>query len=123
MRYWLVGLIKRWSGAIYAWASLYECVSHGLDREQAKGVIAREMAEIQTTAVKAFEFQLSEQNILSERLGRRYDLGMALNESANRALAQKKVAMTESEVPKLTGSQLAALKYQEKYLQDLVEKS
>jgi hypothetical protein len=123
MKYWLVGLIKRWSGAIYAWASLYECCAHGLEREQTKKLIAREMDEIQITAVKAFEFQLSEQNILSERLGRRYDLGMALNESANRALAAKKAAKTEGEVPKLTGSQLAALRYQEKYLQDIVRKS
>lgn len=64
-------------------------------------------------------FQKSEKEILTERLGRRYDIGLAMNESAQRAMEEKKYYMLRE----LSGKQKAALEFQAKYLQSLVNKS
>lgn len=59
--------------------------------------------------------------ITAERLDRRFDLGMTLNEVANRAIASKAEARKEQIV--LSSRQLAALKAQEEYLACVVRGS
>lgn len=98
-------------------------------------------------------FHKSEQQILSERLGRRYDPGAALNEAAERALAAKRAAGGKIVTPadtkvqvddfwsqeaarqqaaraaspeptfEQTSNQKRALEHQKRYLKGIVEKS
>lgn len=59
--------------------------------------------------------------ITAERLDRRFDPGMTLNEVANRAIASKTEARKEQIA--LSSRQLAALKVQEEYLARVVRNS
>lgn len=62
----------------------------------AKGVIMAELDQILVTA-RTFAFnQISESEIVSQRLARRYDPGMALNEAFNRA-AEKVESVKQAE--------------------------
>ena len=114
---WLVMALRRIVGTIYVWTVCYELGTVNDTKRLAK----RELDAIPESLRAHWDYQTREQSILTERLGRRYDLGMALNESANRAIEEKKV--TRDTMPQLSGKQLAALEFQEKYLQGLVKKA
>lgn len=90
-------------------------------REGSRAIFEKECDAIVESVNAYLNWQKSEQEILSERLARRFDLSTALNESASRAIDQKKVIFTAKN--SLTSSQLAALAHQEEYLKNLVKKA
>lgn len=118
MRKW----IKKVSGSIYAWCVAKDAEVQGYRYTDSKKIADREIAAISESLAKHFDWQDREQRILSERLGRRYDLGMALNESANRAIKERDKDAAKA-APQLTGSQLKALEFQKRYLQNVVAES
>jgi hypothetical protein len=65
----------------------------------------------------------SEVDIVSDRLSRRYDPGMALNEATERALAKKREDSTTKEIQPLTHAQMKALEFQKAYLKNIVRNS
>lgn len=99
-------------GRIYIHFLVRGAIRQGWDATEARRIAAREVAAAPESILAHFEYQRSEADILSERLARRYDPGMALSEAANRAIAQKQAARD----PQLTSRQLAALKVQEETL-------
>jgi hypothetical protein len=68
------------------------------------------------------EYQKSEAEVLNERLSRRYDPGMALNEAAKRAIEQKTSVGIKSP-DNLTEKQKMALEFQAKYLKKVIGQS
>lgn len=96
----------------------------GFLRERVVDVATNEINDLPAIIREAVTFQKTEQQILSDRLGRSYDLGMALNESANRAIAQKQKAKQEAAgIMPLTDRQQMAFEYQKQYLQKIVRES
>lgn len=79
-------------------------------------VIEREIRAIEKTIAAAAEWQVDEIKVLTERLTRRYDVGMAMNEATQRAQEARKKAGLEPEGMPLTGAQKAALRVQQEYL-------
>lgn len=80
------------------------------------GVIEREVASIDTSIAVAAEWHFDEVEILTARLTRRYDVGMAMNEATQRAQAARRARGEEPDGPQLTANQKAALKFQVQYL-------
>lgn len=119
--HWAIALVSRIAGAVFIWSITRDV--RGFDKAETKRIAVRELWVIPESIHRHFDFQDREQAILKERLGRRYDLGLALCESANRALAEKKATNTEHEVIPLSAKQQAALKFQEEYLQRIVKRS
>jgi hypothetical protein len=72
---------------------LVAAISHG-DQEgpQAEALARREIAGIRDNMAAFHQYQVDEAGILNERLMRRFDPQMALNEATNRAIAAKKAA-------------------------------
>lgn len=99
-------------GRFYAWFLVRGAIRRGWDATEARRIAKREIEAVPESILAHFVYQKSEADILSERLARRYDPGMALSEAANRAIAQKQAARD----PQLTSRQLAALKVQEETL-------
>lgn len=89
----------------------------GRNRQNVTRIAHRELSAIS----EAFSYHESEVKVLGERLGRRFDQGMALNEAANRAIAAKKTAETEGNG--LSSNQKAALEFQKQYLDRIVRNS
>lgn len=112
---WLTKLF----GTLYVWSILRECRNVGWDVGKARDVARREVWAVPESIRAYFLHQKTEADILTERLGRRYDLGSALNEAANRAMEDKRV---QREAQPLTATQEAALKVQREYLQHIVER-
>lgn len=93
---------------------------HPLDPVEVEALAWRELRAIRDTIVAHYDFQNREQRILTERLGRRFDLGMALNESAQRAIQEKHAAVPYG-YP--TPMQMRALEVQAETLTDTVRRS
>lgn len=93
---------------------------HPLDPVEVEQLAWRELRAIEASIVAHFDYQNREQRILSDRLARRFDLGMALNESAVRAV-QEKQALVPPGYP--TPRQMDALELQVEQLQQLVRRS
>lgn len=79
-------------------------------------VIDREIHAIEFSIATAAEWQWDETKILVDRLTRRYDVGMAMNESTLRAREARAKQGLDPEGPQLTGKQLQALAFQQQYL-------
>jgi hypothetical protein len=105
----LVWLLVR-SAKVYGWRELAEV----------RRVAQREVWAIAESITGHFEYQTTERQILTERLTRRFDVGMAMNEATNRARERRRVLEAEGLVveaePQLTDRQKAALAFQEQYL-------
>jgi len=108
----IVGYIRARAAKVLGWALVDEMVRAGCSRDRARLLVEREIREMSATIA----YQHNEAGILEARLARRYDPGQALNEAAKRAIADK-------QAQGLSGSQLAALKFQKAYLADIVRKS
>ena len=78
------------------------------------------MRAIHDTIIAHFDFQNREQRILSDRLARRFDLGMALNEAAVRAIKEKQAAVPAG-YP--TAHQMRALEFQAEQLTQTLRRS
>lgn len=127
IRHWVLQHIERTAGAVFLWAATQDARRYGLgwntDMAMLRRLARRELDAIPESVEAFFLHQKTEQKILIERLGRRYDLGLALNEAANRALAEKKEAERAVDPGmNLTSRQVAALDFQKQYLQRLIEK-
>jgi len=90
--------------------------SHGFDVVETRRVAKREVDAIWDSLSAHLDYQTTEAQILNERLARRYDFGMAMNEAANRAIAAKKAA-GQPNPHNLTGFQERALELQKETLQ------
>ena len=118
VRHWA----RRKSAQILAKCVVHELVKDGHPPETAARIVDREIKAISEDYRSTFAWEKSEQRILEDRLNRRYDLGSALNEAANRALAGKaKDNPLNWQTPSMSGSQAAALEYQKKYLENIVK--
>lgn len=116
---------------------------HPSHRKQAADVLRRELKAI-PEQVRAFaEQQATEVEVLTERLARRFDLGAALNEAAERAKAriaatrkqvladaqhiedpiERHYAQMRADVPNLTGRQSAALAVQRQTIERSIRRS
>ena len=89
-------------------------------RAVARQIIERELDEILFTARVASYNWETERSIIEKRLARRYDPGMALNESFERAgkkvEEEKPIHPVSGEPVFYTDKQAAALKFQEEFL-------
>lgn len=92
-------------------------VRKGFDVQKADKFLKLAVQDLEQSAEDALAWNKSEVETLSARLERRYDVGLAMNESANRAIAAKKAAGTERDIVQLTASQKLALKLQEETIQ------
>lgn len=111
---WVMRLAHR----AYIYAALRQSVFS--DRADLAKLLERELLAIPETVAAHFAYQDREVRILTDRLSRRFDVGSAVNEAANRAIQDKKVAR---EAQPLTGRQLAALEFQKQHLQKIVDRS
>ncbi len=121
---WATGVIERAASETLIWVLIQKARwvrGWNPADENMPRMIRREVGAIMETVEAGTSWQMNEQEVLKARLGRRYDLGMALNESANRALEAKAQAAVEA--PILTTRQEAALKFQKDYLQRVVKNS
>jgi hypothetical protein len=93
---------------------------HPLDPVEVERLAWRELRAIRDTIVAHYDYQNREQRILSDRLARRFDLGMALNEAAVRAVEEKH-AVVPAGYP--TPLQMRALEMQAEQLTETVRRS
>ena len=94
---------------------------HPLDPAEVEKLAWRETRSPSGESIIAhFDWQDREQRILSDRLARRFDLGMALNESAVRAIKEKN-AIVPPGYP--TPFQLKALEIQGDMLTEVIRRS
>lgn len=93
---------------------------HPLDPAEVEKLAWRELQAIEDTIVGFYDYQNREQRILTARLARRFDLGMALNESAVRAVKEKQ-AIVPAGYP--TPHQMTALEFQADQLTDVVRRA
>ncbi len=115
----MVATLKKWLVDALVVLLCFEGRKSGRSRADIERVARRELSGVSENIDAYFHWLTNETAIQSDRLARRFDLGLALNESANRAIAEKK-ALAE---PRLTDKQLAALKVQKEYLQRVVRNS
>lgn len=119
------GFIGRIARAVYAWAIMRDLKIKTLSNEwnyaHTKDIVDRELRAIEETVLAAHSYQKKESEIVADRLARRFDPGMILNEVANRALEAKKAA--RADVPQLSGTQLRALEFQKEYLKRVVDRA
>lgn len=112
---WLISKLM----PVKVWLLMREAKRLGWNLSETERLAKRELDAVQESIRAHFEYQISEVEILSQRLGRRYDPGMALNEAANRAIAQKQAARD----PQLTSRQKLALKFQEEELKRRIDRA
>lgn len=122
----MIQFVLRMAGHVYLWALMRTLrgatPDEALRLAESRRIAQRELAAIPDTIRAHFNYQISETRILSERLARRYDVGMALNEAAARAIAEKQAAKQEFPVNHgLTDRQLKALEFQKEYLARIVK--
>lgn len=120
MKYFLLNLAQRF----FVWA-LYRSLrqTDGGHTNRLYLIIANEVSCVRDSIIHFADYQMSETEILTQRLGRRYDVGMAMNEATNRALKLKSELPTDPQpIRELTASQKMALKFQEEYLARIVKR-
>lgn len=93
---------------------------HPLDPKEVRELAWREVRAIEASIRAHYDFQNREQRILSDRLARRFDLGMALNESAERAVLEKHAAVPPGYPTK---HQMSALEHQAQHLVDMIRRA
>lgn len=93
-------------------------VQFEFDESVARRIAGACYATVPDDVINGARYNASELSILTQRLGRRYDVAMALNEAANRALAAKKAA--KEHYFELSGFQQQALAVQKQQQQRTV---
>lgn len=124
MNRWLLDLASR----LFVWAltrDLMETqepdrVFDNMTTAEVRRLAWREITAIRVSIIEHYRFQDREQRILTERLKRRYDLGQALNESAQRAIADKQTVVPPGYPTEL---QKRALELQAQTLKDRIARS
>lgn len=111
--------------ALLKWALPRQAIDAGFGRglAEAKRIVNREVDSIMETTIGFDDYTLSEVEIQTARLARRYDPGLALNEAAQRAMKMKDEARAAGQpLPMddgqkaLTPKQLLALEWQKRDL-------
>lgn len=119
-------LILAICGRLYVWALVREIMAPNLDvpldAREARRLVWRELGAIRETVIEHARYQDREARILNDRLSRRYDPGMAVNEAANRAIAAKQAA-GERSPDTLTDKQKLALQLQERTVAERIRNS
>ena len=99
------------------------------DPKETIPIIRRELWAIPETIVETLAWRRSEVDILTERLGRRYDVGMAINEATNRALEAKKIAKDQAlgevqgAVHQLSETQRKSMEFQKMMNQRIIDRA
>jgi hypothetical protein len=112
----MLNIIRR----LHTWLLARRLRYTGRNPAEVRALIDRELTGIEGNVQAFCIWQMNEQTVLKERLARRYDIGMAMNESAQRAMQDKDVAKN---APVLTSKQQAALALQKEYLDRVVRKA
>ncbi|HLY80827.1 MAG TPA: hypothetical protein VKQ70_15700 [Caulobacteraceae bacterium] len=124
-------LAMTWGARLYTWGAVRFLLADSkaagdrldpppvTDGARAAKLIGAELEVIPRTVRNNIAYRDAEVRIQTERLMRRYDLGGALNEAAQRAIQQK--AAVPPGYP--TEQQKAALKLQEETLKDRIRRS
>ncbi len=122
---WLTSRVEWYSMRLAAWlVARVTFRVYGGQKDQIYKLAVSEINDLPKIIDRAITYQKNELEILSERLSRSYDPGMALNEAYNRVAVQKQKARQEAAgIMPLTSKQLAALEYQKQYLQKIVSNS
>lgn len=118
----VIAFIKRQLVNALAWVICFEARKGGRSKAEMRSLVLRELSGVQENIEAYASWLSSERAVLEARLNRRFDLGMALNESANRVIEAKKLAR-EPNPDNLTGQQKAALEFQKQFLQRNAERS
>ena len=114
-----VWLIRAW-----LWLETDEfCQSGPDDMSLIHRIAQREVNAVNESIRSSIEWHTSEVDILTARLTRRYDVGMAMNEATQRAMDARKAAWTDHDIIPMTGRQNAALAFQEMMLKRNQERS
>lgn len=116
--------IRIWLGHLYAMALRFEARNNGFDRAENRRIIEREVSAIPDSLRAHHDYQSREQAIQNDRMTRRFDMGLALNEAANRAIAEKTEAKRAVDPGmNLSANQSKALEFQKQYLDSLVKRA
>lgn len=116
---WLV----RATGRLYTWALCRHAEGVGWDLGRTRTLANEYVGDVPKAIRDSLSFHAREVEAQVPRLNRRMDIGMALNEAANRAMDEKKTLREHAKDSGLTGSQLKALEFQEQYLKGIVRKA
>ena len=124
--------IERLAARLYVWALTHDLMAippddapnwtPPMEKREVMRLIERELGAIRTSIIEHYRYQDREQRILSERLTRRYDVGMAMNEATNRAIEAKKAA-GEPNPDNLSPKQKMALEVQAQTLKERLGKA
>lgn len=117
------GCALRISGMMMNWAHVRMAKQRGWDPQVALNVTKQEANAIWGSVRKVITYRAGEVELLEDRLSRRYDIGMAMNEATNRAIAQKQEARQSESGLGLTDRQKLALKFQQEHLNRIVKNS
>lgn len=123
MRNWVVRTALRIGARLQVWAYMQMGKDRSWSAQQmatARQVAMQEQNAIWESVLGVIQWNKNEHGIVTERLARRFDPGMTLNEVANRAIEAKKEVRSE---PSLSATQLVALDFQRAYLERVVKKS
>jgi hypothetical protein len=128
---WLTRLALSWGARLYTWGAVRFLLDEPMpenhldplpvrDPDRAAALIIAELKAIPRAVRDNITYHDAEVRLQTERLMRRYDLGGALNEAAQRAIADKQTAVPPG-YP--TEMQKRALELQEKTLKDRIARS
>ncbi len=120
---WFVNLARTAAERVLIWCLCREAEARGIDLALARPSAQHFVERAKTDAMDAATWKHGEARIQQDRLSKRFDIGAALNEGANRAIGEKKALEQHAADSGLTSRQLAALKFQQEYLQRVVSKA
>jgi len=114
----MINWLERQAERYVVWCLARRARRDGHDVEHVRTFAQRALAQLPADITAMCVYQESEAAVLTKRLGRRYDPGLALNEATNRALDAKQAAV----VTTLSATQLAALEVQKQTVRRIVER-
>jgi hypothetical protein len=97
--------VFKWARKAYIWSLLKQLPKR--PAPEVLRLVERELDAIPESILGHFDWQRREVEILSDRLARRFDVAMALNEATNRAIEEKGALRIS-----LGSGQLAAFEHQ-----------
>lgn len=117
----LIRHIRRFAERLLVWSLCREAEAAGHDLNDARRIARREVFEAGSSLFAYFQYIRTERAIIAERLARRYDPGMVLNEITVRAQTHK--AESRQSAAGLTQGQLMALEVQRQHLARIAARS
>lgn len=120
---WFVRWLRGHAENVLIWCLCREAEATGYDLNKARYLAAKEVRGTTAALNATIHYQKAEAAAQEERLTRRFDIGMALNEAANRAMDEKKTLREHAARSGLTDRQLMALELQQRTLQSWVNRA